>query len=254
MANQVIDSHVHCRDEEQSGKATIAEVLGLAREQGVDMIFDMPNTARPVVNRERVKERLALVPKGSEACYRLYVGLTADPAQIEKAVWCFNDFKEVIGLKLYAGPSTGDLAVLKASEQFLIYKTLSQFGYIGVLAVHCEKATHFLLDSFHSFRPITYCDVRPKIAEIESVGDQICFAEEAHFLGILHICHVSCKETVDLVEAARKRGLIRITCGVTPHHIMYDNTAMLGSDGYRHICNPPLREYGDVFALRCCVV
>ena len=50
-----IDPHVHFRDEEQSYKETIKHGLELAKQQGVDIVFDMPNTFKPILTEKDVK-------------------------------------------------------------------------------------------------------------------------------------------------------------------------------------------------------
>ena len=134
-----IDAHVHCRDEEQSDKETIAHALEVAKRAGVDAIFDMPNTERPVTDRRRVDERLALADAAkSSVFYGLYVGLTPNPEQVRDAVRIHSEyFPRVVGLKMYAGKSAGDLEIIKKEEQDEVYRALSD--YRGVLAVHCEK-------------------------------------------------------------------------------------------------------------------
>ena len=65
-----IDTHDHCRDEEQSYKATIASVTKTARRVGVSVILDMPNAKRPVISEERVMQRLDLADR--EGCLEGY--------------------------------------------------------------------------------------------------------------------------------------------------------------------------------------
>lgn len=250
----VIDPHTHCRDEEWADKATIASTLNLALSQGVDIVFDMPNLPRPVINRGRVQDRLDLVPKGMISHYRTYVGLTADANQIHEALWCYHHFDEVIGLKLFAGPSVGDLAVESEDEQLFVYQELAKCHYQGVLAVHCEKEGCFQPELWDRRRLITYGYYRPKKAEIESVRDQIRFAEESGFAGTLYICHISCRESVDLIQEAKKRGKIKIVCEATPRHLMYNTYCLCHSDGFQQISNPPLRSPIDMQNLRNCLV
>lgn len=245
-----IDPHVHCRDGIQAYKETIAHVLELAEAQGIGRVFDMPNTNPPILSRQDVKRRLLLVPRGKEKMYCLYVGLTADPEQIEEAVRCWIEFPEVVGLKMFAGTSVGPLAVIEDEEQLIVYQTLARLGYTGVLAVHCEREKDLIPDLWNSESPITHTLARPKIAEINSVANQIKFAIEAGFKGVLHICHISCSEAVELVVAARAQGEIRITCAVTPHHIMWAEDMLKRLDGWLYRVNPPLRSIQDVLRLR----
>lgn len=241
--------HTHCRDEEQKDKATVSRTLNLAKRQGVGMIFDMPNPARPVTSHLRVHERLALVPKGQESHYRLYVGLTARKEQIFEACWCDNHIPAVVGLKLFAGTSVGPLAVVELEAQRQVYQTLADIHYTGVVAVHCEKEELLRSDLWKPNNPISHTWARPPEAEVESVRDQIRLAKETGFRGHLHICHVSVPESVELVNQARQAGM-RISCGVTPHHLLWDENRYSESEGLDYKMNPPLRSSAAVFVLR----
>ncbi len=243
-----IDPHVHCRDGKQAYKDTIAHVLDLAEKQGVYRIHDMPNTDPPIVHEEQVNERFGLVPEDMTDRYFLYMGATSDANQLGEAVECWNKYDKVVGIKLYAGRSTGDLAVIEPEEQEYVYESLARLKYGGVLAVHCEKES--LMDDvlFDYKNPVTHAIARPKEAEIESVRDQIGFAGRTGFDGILHICHASCPETVLLVDEARKD--MKITCGVTPHHVMWHDLMLGSANGSIYKMNPPLRKYDDMLKLR----
>ncbi len=247
----MIDPHVHCRDGKQAYKETIAHVFEIAREQGVEKIFDMPNTNPPILSERDVLERLNLVPKSRREDYFLYIGATAEEKQLEEAVRCYDRYPEVVGIKLYAGKSVGELAVIDAEEQRRVYEILSGLGYTGVLAVHCEKESYLKHELWNPSEPITHFHARPKEAEIEAVKDQIRFAKEANFKGTLHIVHVSCPESVELVEMAKKE--IKITCAVTPHHVLWDNQMLTRPDGLLYKMNPPLRDREDVRGLRLCL-
>lgn len=235
----MIDPHVHCRDGKQSYKETIAHVFKIAREQGVEKIFDMPNTDPPLLWKQNVLERLRLVPKEHRKNYFLYIGATKDASQLEEAVRCYNTLSSVIGFKLYAGKSTGNLAVLEPEDQLFIYETVAKLGYKGVLAAHCEKES-LMKNEFDPRNPVSHARNRPPAAEIQSVKAQIEFAKRAGFKGVLHIAHISTPEAVALVEKARSK--IRITCGITPHHLMWDDSKLLGPGGLFYKCNPPLRD------------
>lgn len=242
-----IDPHVHFRDDGQEYKETIRHGLAAAKEEGVDLVFDMPNTLKPIVTENDVKRRLTFVPESEKERYYLYIGATSDEKQLIDAVRIANETKEVIGLKLFAGKSTGNLAVISEEEQYSIYSVLAENNYKGVIAVHCEKES-FMKDIFNPKEPITHAYSRPKVAEIESIKDQIEFVKHSNFKGTLHICHVSCKESVELINSARSE--INITCGVTPHHLLWDETKMNSDVGLLYKMNPPLRSKDDVITLR----
>jgi len=61
-----------------------------------------------------------------------------------------------------------------------------------------------------------------------------------------HVCHISCKESVDLIRQAKKQGL-NVTCETAPHYLIMDDS-WLQEDG-RYKMNPPLRDKTDREAL-----
>ena len=245
-----IDSHVHCRDEEQAYKGeTISHALEVARDSGVDAIFDMPNVERPVENEERVKERLALAEKADidEVRYGLFIGLTKNPEQIKRAVSTYRKFfPKVVGFKLYCGHSVGNLGVINLEDQDKVYGALTEEGFDGILYDHSEKESKMNKNigvEFNPQRPITHCMARPWQSEYESVKDQITLAKFHKFKGKMHIAHISHPKSVDLVIDAKKSGL-DISCGVCPHHIFYDSNKMKEESGILWKMNPPLRDPG----------
>lgn len=242
-----IDPHVHCRDGRQNYKETIAHVLALGDEQGVDIVFDMPNTDPPILAARDVETRLALVPREHLPRYRLYVGATPYAQQLREAVTLVNTWNAVVGLKLYAGSSVGALAVTREADQQAVYRILAAADYRGVLAVHCEKDA-LCRAAFDPARPASHAAARPPAAEAEAVADQLQFAQEAGFKGTLHICHVSTAAALERITAGRRQ--MAVTCGVTPHHLLWSVNQMAGPEGLLYKVNPPLREPADTVALR----
>lgn len=244
-----IDPHVHCIP---ACKKTIANVFELANKQGVKVIFDMPSTYPPVALDYWVEKRLSMVPMNQKENYFLYLCLTSDENQLKRSVITFNKFKQVIGFKLFAGKSTRKgLAVTGEEEQKRIYRVLTDLGYEGVIAVHCEKESFLKPELWDPLNPISHSFARPKQAEMESIKDQIRFVRNTGFQGFLHIVHVSCLGSVEWIESARRD--INITCGVTPYHIMWDNRQLSTPDGVIYKTNPPLRSRPDVLDLRECL-
>ena len=172
----MIDPHAHLRDWKQAGKETVAHGLRVAWKAGLDGVFEMPNTDPPLISRAAVEERIALADAaGSPVFHGLYAGLTADAAQIEEMVRTWEQrFPRVVGLKLYAGSSTGDLSVPREADQRRVFDVLTSAGYSGVLAVHCEKESRFRPDLRNPRDPASHCRVRPPEAEIQSIRDILC--------------------------------------------------------------------------------
>jgi len=249
----MIDCHVHLRDWNWSYKETILHGLNVAEAIGLDGVFDMPNTNPAIVSKELVKKRLEDARKvNSSVFYGIYVGVTSNPLQIKEAVECYNEFfpKEgdntgVIGLKMFAGKSVGDLSIVSFEDQLKVYETLARLGYQGVLAVHCEKESEMHPELWDPKNPISHGDARPKIAEIKSIEDQIKLAETAQYKGHLHILHVTTPESVDIINKNKK--YLRISSGVTPNHLLLSDRVMRDrvfgiQEGIGYKVNPPLRD------------
>ncbi len=240
-----IDSHVHCRDGKQAYKETIKHALEVAHSAGVDAIFDMPNTDPPITNTFLAEERLRIAEScNSSVFYGLYVGLTSDITQIKEAVDCWKKlFPRVVGLKMFAGKSVGELSVIDANEQMKVYKTLSSENFSGVLVVHCEKESFMRPEEWSINNPVSHCNARPSISELASVNDQILFALNAGFCGHLHIAHVSCPESVEYINMMKKNyPQLKLSCGATPHHLFLNEEFMKGENGRLLKVNPPLRN------------
>lgn len=249
MQIKSIDPHVHCRDWEQSYKATIESVTDMARSQGVVAIVDMPNTQPPIISQALVDKRLESAKR--EGClqgYYLYIGVTSNPEQIKEAVKIINANPKVLGMKLFAGRSVGDLAVVEEEGQRMVYKTLAEVGYNGVIMIHCEKEDMFKMEKWDPKKPYTWNLARPPEAEIESIKEQVDFAKEYGIKANIHICHISVPGSVDIVEKARSE--IRITCGVTPHHLTLSSDDLQAPEDVVYKVNPPIRDTDSVERLR----
>ena len=238
----MIDPHVHLRDGEQARKETVRHGLRVAWLAGLDAVFEMPNTEPPLISETHIRSRIRLADAASVPLFHgVYAGLTADPAQIRAMVRLHRTlFPRIVGFKMFAGRSTGNLAILDEEEQRGIFQVLTEEGYGGVLAVHCEKESLMHDELWNASRPVSHIMARPPQAEISSVDDMIRFAAETGFQGVLHICHVSVAEAVEKIDRARKR--LRITCGVTPHHLLLSERVLESPDGILFKMNPPLRS------------
>jgi dihydroorotase len=84
----------------------------------------------------------------------------------------------------------------------------------------------------------------PAAAEEAMASRDITLAEATG--GVLHLTQVSTANTIDLVRRARRRG-VRVTCGVTPHHLVLTDEALRTFDSNFKV-HPPLRDRDDVEA------
>jgi dihydroorotase len=86
----------------------------------------------------------------------------------------------------------------------------------------------------------------PAAAEAGVVARDVQIAELTR--SRLHICHVSCAETVDVIRWAKQRN-VNVTAEVAPHHLALTTSEVLGYDPTYKV-NPPLRPHEHVEALR----
>lgn len=245
----MIDAHVHLRDWGQSEKETLLHGFSVALYSGVDELFDMPNTSPPLTDRRSIEQRIADAKRcGLPVRYHLYAGVTSDPKQIEEVVSLTREYpNEVIGLKMFAGHSTGNMGLIEGETQREVYRTLTALGYEGVVALHCEKESLLRPELEDASDYSTHSLARPVEAEVASLADQIRYSEEEGFAGHLHICHLSSVSSLALVEAARERGR-RISCGATPHHLLLNSEHASDHSLYAKM-NPPLRSEDERQAL-----
>lgn len=245
----MIDPHVHLRDWNENDKDTLAHGMRAALLVGINALFEMPNTSPPLTSRALIGKRLSDAQNcksnlSETMTYGLYAGLTEDKAQREEMIKVYKDlYPSVIGFKLFACHSTGNMGIVEYEEQLEIYQQLVKAGYQGMLAVHCEKESFFKPEIYDPEYAESHCDARPPKAEIESVNDQLRIAEESGFSGILHICHVTLPETVRVLEEHRNERKLSctLTCGVTAHHALLSRGRVC-HDGNLYKVNPPLRD------------
>jgi dihydroorotase len=86
----------------------------------------------------------------------------------------------------------------------------------------------------------------PRVAEDIIVARDVLLAEATG--ARYHVAHVSTLGAVRILREAKSRG-IRVTCEVTPHHLLLTDASMLGYDTGCKV-NPPLREDADLAALK----
>ncbi len=249
----MIDPHVHLRDWNQKDKETLDHGMSVAARAQITTVFDMPNTSPALTFPNLVVQRIedgqaaaAEVEKrlSHEMNYAVYGGLTADMSQVEAFVELHRHlFPRMIGLKLFAGHSTGNMGISSAAQQREVYQTLARSGYTGVVAVHCEKESLMKGELFDLDDPPSHLKARPRDAEIASIEEQIKLVKETPFRGVLHIAHISTREGIEMVSYERSKGMA-VTCGATGHHALM-NSSLMNSLGLLVKMNPPLRNEDD---------
>ena len=251
----MVDPHVHLRDWNDLKKETIYHGLKVAYECGINEVFDMPNTNPPLISRDAILDRISSASeaiqklKKKDIYYHVYAGLTKDKKQISQVVSAYNElFPLVIGLKLFAGHSTGGMGIISYKEQEEVFKTLVKEKYKGVIVVHCEKESLLDNSKFNKKDFTSQSIARPREAEIESIKDILNIGRKTNFEGTIHIAHLSTKEGLKLIQDAKKEvNPFSISCGVTAHHALLTKKAA-NRESYAKM-NPPLRCEEDREAL-----
>ncbi len=245
----MIDPHVHLRDWEQRSKETLKHGFLVAQKAGIYALFEMPNTQPVLTRRETIVQRLedadrVIATLKTPIFHGVYGGVTRNMDQVRSMVDLWRElFPRVVGLKYFAGHSTGNMGVVEKEVQNTLFTTLVECGFTGVLAIHCEEESCIRGDRWDPNHPETHSQVRPPVAEITSVAAQLEQAERAGFQGSIHICHISTVEAVALVEQYRRSNPpFSITTGVTPHHLLLWEKLQSYTTGNELKMNPPLRS------------
>jgi len=228
-----IDVHVHFRDPGMTHKEDWYSGSCAAAAGGVTTVIDHPNTIPPTTTLKSFEIKLEAAKK-SIVDFGINAGVV-DGAEFE-ALWKagITAFGEI-----YMAESMGKMCV-DDDALFNSFKTIAQLG--GIACVHAEderiikERTRKLMNKTDLG---AYSASRPNESEAGAITKAIKFANAARCK--LHICHISTKEGLRLLEK-------NVTCEVTPHHLFFtekdwDKLGPLGK------VNPPLRSEGDRRAL-----
>ena len=234
-----VDLHTHLREPGQEWKEDVASGSAAAAAGGYTALLAMPNTD-PVIDSvdaaqliRELGEKAGLVevrPAGAITAGREGERLADLAGMLSAGVAWFTD----------DGDAVADAGLVRQALQVLANR--------GVLAQHAEEASLTAGAHMHEGSVSSLLGVRgmPASAESVIVARDIILAAD---LGArLHIQHISTLAAVELVAAAKSRGL-PITAEVTPHHLALDHTE-LKENGARFKMTPPLRSQEDVAAVR----
>ncbi len=139
-----------------------------------------------------------------------------------------------------------------AVSDVTLYETLRDAARVGILVmVHCEspgliEARTRELIAAGSVDARAFADSRPPSAEAEGVARTLYFARLAE--APVYLVHLTTKESLDLVRAARHRGQT-VYAEACTHHLILDDSVYDRDDAERFLVVPPLRPRPDVEAL-----
>lgn len=235
-----IDLHVHLRDPGFEEKETVETGVRAAARGGYTTILAMPNT-KPVVDDPDV---VAYVHKKAENAGLTRVLQVGAVTKGQKG----KELSDIRGMAAVGSPAISEdgRSVMDAN----IYRDAMKIAAeckIPVLA-HCEDI-NLVHGGVVNADPVTEKMGLPGISnsvEDVIVARDIILAKETG--ARLHLCHCSTRDSVKMVEEAKKEGL-PVTAEVCPHHFILTTEDMIpGDTNYK--MNPPLRTKEDVEALR----
>jgi allantoinase len=234
-----MDAHVHFNEPgrtEWEGIATGSRALAAG---GGTVFFDMPlNSSPPVLNAEAFRLKRAIAEQKSCVDFALWGGLTPDSLDHLEAMAEAG----AIGFKAFMCPSGLDeFAHAEAATLRSGMKTAA--------ALHLPVAVHAEIHpksqpSGHDMA--AWLASRPIQLELDAIAIALELAGETTCA--LHVVHVSCAEGIDLINAAKKRG-VNVTVETCPHYLLLteDDAIRVGAPAK---CAPPLRSLATVEALR----
>ena len=234
----LIDDQVHFREPGLTHKASIYTEAKAAVAGGVTSFMEMPNVKPPTLTHALLEEKYLIGQHHSVANYSFFMGVSND--NIEEALKINRHKKEVCGLKIFMGSSTGNMLVdniitlekIFAESEVLIATHCEQEN---IISQHIEQLKAQHVDYNHvSFHPI----IRDVEACYESSLSAIQLAKKHHTR--LHILHISTERELQLFTNLFPLKDKRITAEVCVHHLHFtaDDYAQYGN---LIKCNPAIK-------------
>ncbi|MDZ7934245.1 MAG: dihydroorotase [Emticicia sp.] len=234
----VIDDQVHFREPGLTHKATIATEARAAVAGGTTSFMEMPNTVPNALTQELLQDKYDVAAQSSIANYSFFMGASND--NYEEAMK--TDIKNVCGLKIFMGSSTGNMLV---DDKSILEKIFANFS--SLIATHCEdEAT--VRANLAKYKE-QYGENLPH--DIHSIirNEEACYKSSSMAVELakkhgtrLHILHISTADEISLFSPLTPDGgTKKITSEVCVHHLWFD------ADDYKALgnqikCNPAIKH------------
>ncbi len=235
----LVDMQVHLRDFAQAYKETVKSGTMAASRGGFTSIACMPNTS-PCLDSLEVLNMLSDKVMESATCKVIPIpAMTKDIAGVEVV-----DYKiyEDYGICAITDDGRG------VQDDEVMRKVFIHAKEHNLkLMQHCEVEKISQGAPLHKGEKSDELNVSGQtgLAESEMVKRDINLLREIG--GHYHVLHISAKESIEHVRAAKKEGL-NVTCEVTPHHLLLCDEDIPGANTHYKM-NPPLRGKQDLIAL-----
>ncbi len=232
-----IDDQVHFREPGLTHKATIYTEAKAAVAGGVTSFMEMPNTIPPAFTLPLLEEKYKIAAQTSLANYSFYIGTSNENA--EEALKANERKKEICGIKIFMGSSTGNLLV---DNPLTLEKVFGESELL--IATHCEdeKIIRANLERLkgenRELLPQDHPLIRSEEACFESSFYAIQLAKKHNTR--LHILHISTEKELQLFSNMLPLREKRITSEVCVHHLHFSSNdyERLGN---RIKCNPAIK-------------
>lgn len=232
-----VDVHTHLREPGFSYKETIASGTEAAAHGGYTTVFTMPNLNPVQDSPEHIALQWALIREKALVEVLPYAAITLNEKGLELA--------PLEALAPFCAAFSDDGKGVQ--DQGIMLDAMKRAKKLGkIIAAHCEDESllrqGYIHDGAyalqHGHRGIcSESEWRPIQRDLNLLRQSGC---------AYHVCHVSAKESIDLIRQAKREGL-DVSCETAPHYLLMDDS-MLQEDG-RFKMNPPLRAPKDREAL-----
>jgi len=234
-----VDLHTHLREPGHEWKEDIGSGSAAAAAGGYTAVVAMPNTdpptdaghlARYIADRGRRTGLVEVVPAGTVSLGRQGEKLAHLDELSDAGVTVFTDDGDVVA----------DAGLMRQALDYLA-------GRDGIVAQHAVDTGLSRGGSMHEGAVSS----RLGMYGIPAAAETVIIARDLELVeltgGRYHVQHVSTAGAVAMIAEAKGRGL-RVTAEVTPHHLMFDDTALRAADPTYKMM-PPLRSSEDRSAL-----
>ncbi|MBL7695974.1 MAG: dihydroorotase [Ferruginibacter sp.] len=233
----VIDDQVHFREPGLTHKASIYTESRAAVAGGVTSFMEMPNTIPNALTPELLEAKYDIGAQTSLANYSFFMGTSNTNA--EEVLKMNKRKKDVCGVKIFMGASTGNMLVDSHSTLDRVFRESEM-----LIATHCEDE-RIIRSNYErikaekgELRASDHPLVRDEEACFESSLVAIKFAQK--YNSRLHILHISTEKELQLFGNMMPLAEKHITAEVCVHHLHFtaDDYDRLG---YKIKCNPAIK-------------
>ena len=232
-----VDVHVHLREPGFSYKETIRTGTLAAARGGYTAVCTMPNLNPVPDSAAHLRQQLNIIRRDASIRVLPYGAITVGQQGTELSAL------EELAPYVVAFSDDGR----GVQDDDMMRRAMRKAKELGKLIVaHCEDNSLLRGGYIHDGAYARAHGHRGICSESEWRQIQRDLALVRETGCGYHVCHISTKESVDLIRRAKAEGL-DVTCETAPHYLLLDD-AMLEEDG-RFKMNPPLRDKSDREAL-----